>query len=162
MIVREQPDGSLILVTQTDHARVSGNFAAHWGNVDFDRVRPYESVVRAANFHDCGWYRYETSPRLNEETGKTPNFTQVPLDSEQLSAFQWGIDWLSDIDPYAGLLISRHRTGLWRKRYGAISYPSVSSSRILSDGVESFISENEKRQYAERTLLQNEEFQINY
>jgi hypothetical protein len=120
MIVREETDGSLLLIAQTDHARLSGTFAAHWGSAKFDRPRPFEPAVRAANFHDCGWYRYETKPRLNEETGKTPNFMHVPLDREQLDAFRWAVDWLTDIDSYAGLLINRHRTGLWRARYGAL------------------------------------------
>ena len=162
MIVREESDGSLLLIAQTDHSRLSGTFAAHWGNKDFDRPRPYEAAVRAANFHDCGWYRYETSPRLNEETGKTPNFMQVPLDREQLDAFQWGSDWLTDIDPYAGLLINRHRTGLWRGRYGAIRYPEAFNAKNLSETVEQFIADNERRQKSEMTAFDEKEFLTNY
>ena len=36
MIVREEPDGSLLLINQTEHAAISGLFAAHWGNSEFD------------------------------------------------------------------------------------------------------------------------------
>ena len=35
----------LILALQIDHSRVAGYFAAHWGNKDFDRPKPYSSVV---------------------------------------------------------------------------------------------------------------------
>ena len=35
MIVRKQPDGSLILVNQSDHAKLSGILGAHWGNGQF-------------------------------------------------------------------------------------------------------------------------------
>ena len=71
MIVREEPDGSLLLINQTDHAAISGLFAAHWGNSEFERPHPSEAVVRAAIFHDAGWYRYQTSPRYDTQAGKT-------------------------------------------------------------------------------------------
>ena len=77
MIVREEPDGSLVLINQTDHAKISGVFAAHWGNGEFARPRPYEPAVRAAIYHDNGWKRYETGPRCDPTTGKVPNFLQV-------------------------------------------------------------------------------------
>ena len=32
MIVRKEPDGSLILIAQTNHAELSEFFAANWGN----------------------------------------------------------------------------------------------------------------------------------
>jgi hypothetical protein len=32
MIVRCESDGSIVMITQNDHAQLSGLFAAHWGN----------------------------------------------------------------------------------------------------------------------------------
>ena len=129
MIVRKQPDGSLILINQSDHAKLSGILAAHWGNRDFALPEPCESVIRAAAFHDCGWFSYETRPNYDLQQKAPPNFPQVPLDSQQLIAFQGGLDWLWGIDLYAGLLVSRHRTGLWRNRYGAVAYPPAPPPR---------------------------------
>ncbi|MBV9238050.1 MAG: DUF3891 family protein [Xanthobacteraceae bacterium] len=162
MIVREEPDRSLLLINQTDHAAISGLFAAHWGNNEFARPRPYESVVRAAVFHDAGWYRYQTSPRYDVAAGKTPSFTQVPLDRAQLDAFQWAIDWLTGIDPYAGLLINKHRTGLWRGRYRAITHPPLPIAPQLGPAVESFIAENEAQQRAQEQTLDATELWVNY
>jgi Protein of unknown function (DUF3891) len=162
VIVREEPDGSLLLIKQTDHAAISGLFAAHWGNGRFGRPHPYEAVVRAAMFHDAGWYRYQTSPRYDTGTGKTPNFMQVPPDRTQLGAFQWAIDWLTGIDPYAGLLINKHRTGLWRGRYGAIKHPSHAYAPNLGAMVESFIAENEVQQQAQERGLDQTELWVNY
>ena len=110
MIVREEPDGSLLMTCQTDHAKLSGQLAAHWGNDKFEKPRPYHSLMRAAMFHDRGWIRYETIPMLDAE-GKTPSYRQVPNSPEQLKAFEWAPDWLGEIDPYAGLMIAKHRTG---------------------------------------------------
>ena len=113
MIVRKQADGSLVLIAQTNHAEISGLYAANWGNEAFARPRPFQPVVRAAIYHDAGWYRYEAQPAYDVAGKSTPHFPQVPPDATQLAAYQWAIDWLTDIDPYAGALISRHRTGLW-------------------------------------------------
>ena len=162
MIVRDEADGSLILIAQTDHAKISGLFASHWGNDRFEKPHPNESAVRAAMFHDCGWYSYETSPRLDPTTKKTLNFMQVPLDKPQLDAFQWATDWLTDIDPYAGLLINRHRTGLWRGRYEAITYPAAFNAKNLSEPLQNFIAKNEARQQQELSSVEASEFQTNY
>ena len=62
MIVRNQSDGSVVMITQNDHAKLAGLLAAHWGNREFERPRPYTSMMRAAQYHDGGWLRYETNP----------------------------------------------------------------------------------------------------
>jgi hypothetical protein len=102
MIVRESLEGGLILIGQTDHAKLSGQCAAHWGNEKFARPQPYESVVRAAMFHDSGWYDYETSPSVAADTGRPLNFLQVTWGKPQRRAFEWAIEWMTRIDPYSG------------------------------------------------------------
>jgi hypothetical protein len=162
MIVRKQPDGSLVLIAQTNHAELSGLFAANWGNDVFARPRPYQSVVRAAIYHDAGWYRYEAQPTYDIATKMTPNFPQVPADPTQLAAYQWAIDWLTDIDAYAGLLISRHRTGLWSERYHTISNPPLRQRGPLSELVKEFMARNEARQEQALESMDRDEFAINY
>lgn len=162
MIVREDADGSLVLINQTDHAKISGLFASHWGNASFQKPHPNEAVVRAAMCHDCGWYSYETGPRTDPATGKPLNFMHVPLDKPQLDAFQWATDWLTEIDPYAGLLINRHRTGLWRGRYEAISYPVAFNAKNLSELLNNFIVSNEARQQQGLRSVDIAEFRTNY
>jgi hypothetical protein len=90
------------------------------------------------------------------------NFPQVPPDPIQLAAYQWAIDWLTDIDPYAGLLINRHRTGLWRARYGALRYPEAFNAKGLNEMAEKFISNNEQRQKSEMPGFDEKEFLTNY
>ena len=147
MIVRRRPDGSVDLVTQNDHARLSGLFAAHWGNEAFVLPEPVDAVVRAAVFHDCTWSRYEATPRYDAQAHETPNYRQVPNDAEQLCAYQAALDWIEEIDPYLGLLVSRHRTGLWRGRYGVIAeLASRNAAAGASPELEAFIARNEARQ----------------
>jgi len=123
MIVRRESDGQILLIGQTDHSRLAGQFAAHWGNATFAVPEPYDAVARAAAFHDFGYLRYETSPSFNVETGETPNFRDVTTDAKRLEEYEWCFGWLLAPQPYAATIVSMHRTGLWRGRYGAMRHP---------------------------------------
>jgi len=162
MIVRYESDGSIVMITQNDHAQLSGLFAAHWGNDTFEKPHPYGSLVRAAMFHDRGWIRYETGPQLNRETGKTPNYREVANDRTQLEAFEWAGDWLSAIDPYAGLMITKHRSGLWQGRYGVITHPPAIKRGTLSPEIQAFIAKSEAKQKVAAEKLDPREVAINY
>ena len=158
MIVRKEANG-LVLVGQTDHSRLVGQFAAHWGNARFEGVQPYDSVVRAAVYHDYGWLAYETSPVITD-AGETPDFRQVG--AKQLDSYQWCVDWMTGIDRYSGLLVSMHRTGLWRGRYGTIAYPTGFNPRALNDATEEFIKRHEAWQEEEQRRLDPAQVRINY
>ena len=162
MIVRKQSDGSLILVNQTDHAKLSGQFAAHWGNDNFEMLQPRESMIRAAMFHDFGWNRYESSPIYDPIRKAAPTFFEVPNSDAQLNEFATAIRWLSDIDEYAGLLISRHRTGLWRQRYGMVAQPAPMTKSSVEPAVQAFIAEHEVEQERLLAKYDDDEFKTNY
>lgn len=123
MIIREPSNGEAVVIGQTDHSRFVGQLAAHWGNGEVARPDPWESVVRAAIYHDYGWITYETNPLVNEQTGRPYRFLELPLKDRQLDSYQWCIDWMAATDVYSALIISRHRTGLWKGRYGFIQHP---------------------------------------
>jgi hypothetical protein len=162
MIVRERPDGTLLLICQTDHAKLSGQCAAHWGNKNFARPRPYEAVVRATMFHDSGWYDYEASPAVAPDTGKPFNFIQVAWGKPQRRAFEWAIDWMTRIDSYSGLLLSKHRTGLQRGRYDKMAHPKMFNTKNLPEDNEDFLARNEATQAAQLRNFDEGEFWTNY
>ena len=124
MIIRDPSNGEVIVIGQTDHSRFVGQLAAHWGNQEVARPDPWESVVRAAIYHDYGWITYETNPQINQATGNPYRFLELPLEDRQLDSYQWCIDWMAATDVYSALIISRHRTGLWKGRYGSIDHPA--------------------------------------
>lgn len=161
MIVRKEKAG-LSLVGQTDHSRLVGQLAAHWGNRDFATPTPYESVVRAATYHDYGWLRYETVPLLNAETGVPYSFLEVPLNTKQLGGYQWALDWIWEIDPYAGMIVNMHRTGLWKSRYETIKHPMGYNLKNPSQEIGKFIERNEARQKEGRATLDDGNLSTNY
>jgi hypothetical protein len=160
MIVRTESDGSLVMITQNDHAKAAGFFAAHWGNSRFERPRPFESATRAACLHDLVWLAEEAAPRFDPQTGRTPNFLEVPSET-QLDAQLWADDWVYAQDRYAGILASKHRTGIWKSRYGLIKQPQY-PARALRPEVEAFVARSEARQQAAASGLDAHELTVNY
>src|SRR5690606_27999825 len=106
---------------QNDHAKAAGFMATHWGNMYFQKPRPLESTLRAAFLHDFSWIGEEASPRFDAQTASTPNYLDLPNEA-QLDAQQWAHDWLLGLDRYAALFASRHRTGIWKSRYGLMKH----------------------------------------
>jgi hypothetical protein len=126
MVIRELKDGRCYVALQEDHAELAAQFAAHWGNDRFSRVRPYKTMVFATTFHDSGYREFEGNPPMNVEKGRpyahredVPNF-----EATELKAYTKNAEWVTSIDPYAGLLVSMHRTGLWHNRYNIFTEPA--------------------------------------
>jgi hypothetical protein len=153
MIIRKEANGGLTIIPQTAHSLFVGQMAAHWGNRDFETPQPFESVVRAAAYHDYGHLNWEPDLPFNAVTGEPLEFRKLPDIDRHLRAYQGCIEWMNEIDPYSGLLVSMHQTGLRRKRYGHIVHPVDFIPADPHPPVEQFILYNEERQDHARQLL---------
>jgi hypothetical protein len=69
MVIRELKDGRSYVSLQEDHAELAAQFAAHWGNQHFSRLRPYQTMVFATTYHDSGYREFEGNPPMNIEKG---------------------------------------------------------------------------------------------
>lgn len=125
MVIRELTGGRSIVSTQEDHAELSAQFAAHWGNQRFSSLRPYSTMVFATTYHDSGYREWEGNPPMNVEKGRPyahrediPGFEPI-----ELKSYAKNVEWIRSQDPYAALLVSMHRTGLWHNRYGVFVKP---------------------------------------
>lgn len=156
MLVRDAGDAWQI-VLQTDHADLSGQLAAAWGGPGFARPEPFESVVRAATRHDDGWAVWERCPRLAGD-GTPQSFFTVPA-AVHLAFYRAGVDVVQDEDPYAGLLVSMHMTGLYRERYGVMPTPPRELDDETRALVDAFVEQEEERQVALRRALDCDEAQ---
>ena len=143
MMVCSYDDTRLLLVLQIDHSRVAGRLAAHWGNDDFAPLKPYSSMVLAAQEHDSGWWDWEIKPTLNEQ-GHPPDYigSLKSIGPIWLDFQQRGVERVADRDPYAGYIVSMHISGLLNQGLGLLPYmPDQSGDpRVGSylDGQEQF------------------------
>lgn len=105
MIVRERRD-EFVLITQHDHARLSGEIAERL-NKEIYLNRNREAVIFAAYEHDRGWIPLDRRCRSNEETRTPYTFMDYPL-VEKLQSYRRGIDEMEEKNAYAALLASLH------------------------------------------------------
>lgn len=143
MLVRDAGDAWQI-VLQPHHADLSGQLAAAWGGDGFAAPEPRASVVRAATRHDDGWAVWERAPRLDAE-GAPQSFFAVPV-PVHLAFYRACVEVVCAEDPYAGLLVSMHMSGLYRDRYGVMPTPAMAHEGDARAAVERFAAEEEARQ----------------
>ena len=123
MMVSPIDASRLLLVLQTDHSRVAGLLAAHWGNNEFDPPTPYASMVLAAQEHDNGWWDWEVKPTLNAQGYPLDYINSAKfLRGIWLGFYRHGIERVTEIDPYAGYVVSMHGEGLLTQGLGLLPY----------------------------------------
>lgn len=113
MIVRREQAGWLF-ITQPAHAWLAGRLAAAWGNGDFAYPSPRSAVIMATHLHDIGWLRPDESPRLDAD-GHPVNFLDSTL-LETIPIWRLAVRQVSELDPYAALLVSKHASTIYRRR----------------------------------------------
>jgi len=118
MIVQTASEGQPHrVIFQTDHALMSGQIAAAFGNDEFGTPSPHEPMVYVAAHHDEGWQPIDTRVEMNVNTGLPYHLTQTPLPylvetSAGSPAFN------AEHHPYSGMMSSMHTYGLFNGRYG--------------------------------------------
>ncbi|MDH3443833.1 MAG: DUF3891 family protein [Deltaproteobacteria bacterium] len=161
MVVRELNNGRCYVSTQEDHAELAAQLAAHWGNERFSKLRPYESMIFATTFHDSGYREFEGNPPINAAKGRPyAHREEVPsFEAVELAAYARNVDWVRSHDPYAGLLVSMHRTGLWQNRYNVFTVPAM-RSRERSAAVQAAKQnlESKQEQFKKELAVQNQGF----
>ena len=124
MMVCPFDENRLLLILQVDHSKVTGWFAAHWGNDKFARPSPYAAMVLAAQEHDTGWWDWEIKPQLNSEGLPSDYIGSIKHLGGKvwLDFYRHGIQRLSQQDPFAGYIVSLHADGLLTQGRGLLPY----------------------------------------
>jgi hypothetical protein len=140
MMVCPYDDSRLLLILQTDHSRIAGLLAAHWGNDRFARLRPYASMVLAAQEHDSGWWDWEIKPSVNEQGYPSDYIGSIKHLGQGvwLDLYRRAIERLASRDNYAAYFVSMHGEALLTQGMGLL--PSMPDYRSDS-AVQNFIAE---------------------
>jgi hypothetical protein len=118
MIVQTAPEGEPhFIITQVDHARMSGQFAAAWGNDTFAALIPREPMEFMVAHHDEGWLKVDDAWLFNESTRLPYHLTETPL-PEYIKTGAGSPEFNQAHHSYSGILSSMHTWGLYRGSYG--------------------------------------------
>lgn len=140
MIRRPYNDEGWILITQMDHAALSGALMVQWGNAAFAAPAPKDEVLLGISEHDNGWEEWDKRPEIHLQTRTPLHFNEL---ANQAYSEIWrrGAERYRKSHPYACLLIVSHVENLARMRLG-----KVREQGEQRDGgiFQSFIAEMEK------------------
>ncbi len=108
-MIRRQVDNEFWLITQDDHARLSGELARQFGGRGFPAPSS-PAAIMGIELHDCGWPLHDDKPTLNRQhqpldVFETPRSIAIPV-------WERSVEIAMARDPFAGLLVSLHVFGL--------------------------------------------------
>jgi hypothetical protein len=101
----EDGTAAWLLISQVEHARISGELTRVWCD-------PFEDeIVEAITHHDDGWAKWEAAPQMDAERGRPLSFLEMPMD-EALRIWSDSIAAARHIGPLAGAIVAGHFLGL--------------------------------------------------
>lgn len=106
MIIRERTD-DFVMIKQHDHAHLSGQIADNWKKENFLGDSAYDDVVLAIYEHDRSWISADDVPFWDDREQAPYSFMNFPL-LPKLVFYEYGLDHVEKMNPYAGLLCSLH------------------------------------------------------
>jgi hypothetical protein len=137
---RAQAD-SYLLVSQPDHAHLSGELAAHFVSPRFPSWS--KEVVDAIGVHDDGWSsmpgEFHGDPQLTAD-GKPRSFIEF-TPQEFTRAWRGSIEKAASLSAVGGVIVSRHFTAL-----AEFALKRVGVAEIERECLRAFLSAEKKRQ----------------
>lgn len=115
MIINRRGD-TIELIDQVEHGRVAGELASAWGNQVFERPAPMPAVSLAAGKHDEGWRAIDGALLFDELAARPLHFLDIDVE-RHIPLYRAGVERVSMLDAYAGLLVGMHWSGIYRGRW---------------------------------------------
>ncbi len=128
MIVQNADAGAEhFVITMQQHTALSGLFAAHFGNAQFEPIAPRELMLHVITHHDVGWAELDAKALRDPATGLPYNLVQTPFDLIVETSVK-SANANGERHPYCELMSSMHSWGLYNGRYGM-------SDKVLLNGL---------------------------
>jgi len=102
-----------ILISQIDHAHISGQLAAAWQGIDLLAGSDRDELIFAIDHHDDGWAAWDQNPRVDARTGRPRQFTEMQL-TDSLNIWTRAIEAAAEAGPLAGYAVAGHFIYLMR------------------------------------------------
>lgn len=128
-MIRRRDDATMV-ITQTAHGWLAGQFALRWGNDRFQIPAMRRELTLAAANHDNGWLAWEDAPRI-DRAGRPTDFLDMPPPTH-VELWQRGIDALAAQSRYAALLVSKHARFLVEGRLRNVPDDTAADRAALS------------------------------
>ena len=114
-MIRRPFENGWIVISQMDHARLSGALMARWGNKACAPPDPHADVLLAITEHDNGWDEWEQAPEIHPDTGYPLQFNELRFEAFS-AVWRRGTERHRKSRPYASLILTLHAASLARRR----------------------------------------------
>ncbi|MGD9721900.1 MAG: DUF3891 family protein [Pirellulales bacterium] len=119
MIRREASDAPTagaqwILISQVDHAHLSGALAEHWGAGGVQPLVARDELLWAITHHDDGWADWEREPHVEPRLARPRAFTEMDL-PQSLEIWTRSIAAAAERGSLAGYVVAGHFCALLRR-----------------------------------------------
>jgi hypothetical protein len=105
-MIRRDAGDSYLLITQHDHALLSGELARRIGNAQFEKPAPWEEVVEGIAHHDAGWPLHDDQPTTDAD-GLPLHVFKAPA-ALAVQVWSASVARAMNLGDYQGLLVSLH------------------------------------------------------
>jgi hypothetical protein len=112
IVIIQTRTGSLLLITQPDHAALSAAIMRHWLDGGLPTHPRRDSILRATGEHDNGWREVDASPLVDGTSGGLLDFMSAPADVRR-AIWPRGVEHLA-ADPWAAALVAQHAVHVYR------------------------------------------------
>jgi hypothetical protein len=147
-MIRRDDQNDWLLIRQVEHARLSAEIAAVWGNESVEPLPVPELLLPAIHDHDVGWKEWAASPGVDPETGCPRNFTEMPM-AVSTALWSTSIEVCAAPAPLAGTWVSRHFC--WLAEQARESRQDITEEVAAIDD---FLDDQTSRQQAWRREIQ--------
>jgi hypothetical protein len=115
-VIIQARDATLLLVTQPDHAALSGRIMEQWRDGGFPSHPRRESILLAIREHDNGWQEVDRAPLFDASTHGLLDFASAPAGVRR-AIWPRGVNRLAG-DPWAAALVAQHAVHVYRHYRG--------------------------------------------
>jgi len=130
---------SWVLLSQVEHARVSGELAECWASPE---LVPRDEIVGTLFHHDDGWADWERQPGVDVESGRPIAFTEMP-DDAKYAIWRASVERTRALGALQGAIVAWHfielprGTNRWQETagdLGAAAESFIKEYSALADG----------------------------
>jgi hypothetical protein len=113
MIVRNT-GSDLILITQPEHAGLSGRLMEQWQANGFPSRSTRTATLYATTHHDDGWLEEDAAPRVDPDSGRPFDFINMPVSHRQ-DVWRRAVPRLAKTSTYVAALVAQHALTIYRR-----------------------------------------------
>jgi hypothetical protein len=103
MMLRRDEGTNWLVITQPEHAALSGRLAQAWATIPAPRAETLLAIYE----HDNGHAQSDANGHWNPQTGEVQDFRSAPKET-QAEIARRGVERLAQESPYAALLVAIH------------------------------------------------------